>query len=84
MPFLQLVLTQTWAVLEMPHYQTTLTISAVSSMYAVHSMHIFCMHGIPGLTVTFAEILYMYLKTLHGILFPRMQRSSCDISPSNA
>ncbi len=39
---------ETEAVFEMPYYHTTLTISAVCSMYAVHSMLIFCMHGIPG------------------------------------
>ncbi len=32
----------------MPYYHTTLTISAARSMYAAHSMQIFCMHEIPG------------------------------------
>ncbi len=36
------------AVFEMPYYHTTLTISAASSMYPVHSMQMFCMHGIAG------------------------------------
>ncbi len=40
----------------MPYYHATLTISAACSMYAAHSMQIFCMHGMPGLPATFAEI----------------------------
>ncbi len=49
--------TITEAVFDMPYYHTTLTISAVCSMYAVHSMLIFCMHGIPGLPTIFARIV---------------------------
>ncbi len=36
------------AVFEMPYYHTTLPVSAVSRMYTAHSIHNFCMHGIPG------------------------------------
>ncbi len=57
---------------------------AVCCVYTVNSMWIFCMHGMPGLSATFAEIWCMHLKTLRGILFPRMQRAPCDLSSSNA
>ncbi len=56
----------------------------VCCVYTVNSMWIFCMHGMPGLTATFAEFWCMHLKTLHGILFPRTQRTPCDVSSSNA
>ncbi len=39
------------------------------SMYAAHSMHIFCMHGIPRLPATEQ--------------FPRTQCAPCDVSSSN-
>ncbi len=56
----------------------------VCCVYTVNNMWIFCMHGMPGLTATFAEFWCMHLKTLHGILFPRTQRAPCDVSSSNA
>ncbi len=40
--------------------------SAVCSMYAVPSMLIFCMHGMPRLPAILAEIVCMHLKTLHS------------------
>ncbi len=57
---------------------------AVCCVYTVNSMWIFCMHGMPGLPATLAEIWCMHLKTLRGILFPRTQRAPCDVSSSNA
>ncbi len=56
----------------------------VCCVYTVNSMWIFCMHGMPVLLATFAEIWYMHLKTLRGKLFPRMQRTPYDVSSSNA
>ncbi len=50
------IMNNTVAVFEMPYYHTTLTISAACSMYAAHSMQIFCMHGIPGWPTIFARI----------------------------
>ncbi len=58
--------------------------TAVCCVYTVNSMWIFCMHGMPGLPATFAEIRCMHLRTLRGILFPRTQRAPCDVSSSNA
>ncbi len=46
-------------------------------------MWIFCMHGMPGLPATFAEIWCMHLRTLRVILFPRTQHAPCDVSSSN-
>ncbi len=57
---------------------------AVCCVNTVNSMWIFCMHGMPGLPATFAEIWCMHLKTLRGILFPRTQRAPCDVSSSKA
>ncbi len=58
--------------------------TAVCCVNTVNSMWIFCMHVMPRLPATFAEIWCMHLKTLHGILFPRTQRAPCDVSSSNA
>ncbi len=76
-----------WVLWSEDHTKITLQISyyiAVCCVNTVNSMWIFCMHGMPGLPATLAEIWCMHLKTLRGILFPRTQRAPCDVSSSNA
>ncbi len=49
--------------------------TAVCCVNTVNSMWIFCMHGMPGLPATFAEIWCMHLKTLWDTVSQNTTRS---------